>query len=421
MKTNLVRNLAIGFYVWSLLFVNGRADAIFNWFQAKYEKTVQQRAPVEPNSTVKAESDFGSIAMVGADVSDCNLVATISVRAPTEKEARQLAEQVKIKLEPAGKTLIIRAEKPSLRRNRSISVSFNITMPRQTNAECTSSYGSIQATNLDGNLKGKTSSGSIKTQNIQGPVQLDTSYGSVTCRNVTGPRFCLRLPLRLPTQVGAAGQEDTGAGESIKLKSSSGPLTAENVKGPVSLETSYGSIACKNISDGDIKLKSSSGKITLSKASFSDCDARTSYGSVVCDELKGNSINLHSDSGSVNVTTASASTIAVSTSYGRINCQEITTGDLTAKSGSGNIDIACSQSTPLEIAAEVATSYGSIDFASPPDFSGQVDLKTSYGSIRTDLLITIAGEITKKRIQGKIGDGKGKLCLQTSSGSIKIK
>lgn len=395
MKTYCLKRWALSSCVCSLLVIGSCGIQIGDWPQAKYERTVQQQAPLAAGSTLVAETTAGSITVAGADVTDCNVVATISARAPTEEEAQQIAEQVKVELESVGQTLTVRAEKPHLKSNRSVSVSFKITVPKQTNAECTSSYGSIELANLDGSAKGKTSSGSINVTNIQGSAQLNTSYGSVTCRNV--------------------------AGESIKLKSSSGSLTAENVKGSVLLETSYGSVTCKDISGGDIKLKSSSGKITLSKASFGDCSAHTSYGSIVTDELKGDSIRLHSDSGSINVAAASAGTIGVSTSYGRINCQQITTSDLTARSGSGNIDIACSQSTPPEIVAEVVTSYGSIDFAAPPNFSGQVDLKTSYGSIRTDLPITVAGEVSKKHIQGKIGDGKGRLHLESSSGSVKIK
>lgn len=400
MNKNYSIGLICGFCICSLFIVSSCDIQIGDWSQAKYERTVQQQAPLAAGSTLVAETTAGSISVAGADVTDCNVVATISARAPTEEEAQQIAEQVKLKLESAGQTLTVRAEKPHPKSNRSVSVSFKITVPKQTNAECTSSYGSIELANLDGSATGKTSSGSINVTNIQGSVELNTSYGSVTCRNVTG--------------------------EGIKLKSSSGSLTAENIKGPVLLETSYGSVTCKDVSDGNIKLKSSSGKITLSKASFGDCDAHTSYGSIVTDEMKGDSIKLHSDSGSINVTTASAGTIGVSTSYGRINCQQITTGDLTARSGSGNIDIACSQSTPPEMTAEVVTSYGSIDFAAPPNFSGQVDLKTSYGSIRTDLPITVTGEVTKKHIQGKIGqsrdrEGAGRLHLETSSGSIVLK
>jgi len=386
---------ALGFYLCLLLIFSGCDIQIGDWGKAKYERTVQQQAPLAPGSTVIAQTSSGSITITGAEVTDCSVVAQIRVQAPTEEEAQEIAEKVEIKLESVGQTLTVKAEKPPRKHRRSISISYDITVPKQTNIECASSYGAIKLNNIDGDVKGKTSSGSISAEDIQGSAQLETSYGSVTCRNITG--------------------------DNIQLKSSSGSIRAETIVGSVNLNTSYGSVTCDDISGGDVKLRTSSGNIKLSKASGGDCDAYTSYGSINVGELKSGLLKLHSGSGSINVTEASADTADISTSYGRINCRELTTTDLTAKSGSGNIDIIYSESTPAEIIANVTTSYGSIDFTTPPEFAGQVDLATSYGSIRTDLPITITGEISKKKLTGTIGQGNGKLYLKTSSGSVKIR
>ena len=395
MKKKYCTVLALGLCLCSLLTVIGCDIQLGDWGKAKYERTVQQQAPLGLGSTVIAQTSFGSVTITGADVTDCNVVALIRVQAPTEEEAREIAEKVEIKLEPSGQTLTVKAEKPPKKRRRSISISYNITVPKQTSVDCSSSYGAIKLSDIDGDVKGKTSSGSISAENIQGSAQLDTSYGSVTCRNITG--------------------------DNIQLKSSSGSIRAENIVGSVNLNTSYGSITCDDISGGDVKLKTSSGKIKLSKASCTDYDLHTSYGSINVDELTGSSLKLHSASGGIYVTEASAETADISTSYGRINCRGLTTTNLTAKSGSGNIDIIFSDSTPPEITANVVTSYGSIDFTTPPEFAGQVDLATSYGSIRTDLPITISGEISKKKLKGTIGQGNGNLYMKTSSGSIKIR
>jgi len=395
MNKKYYTGFALGFCLCLSLIFSGCEIQIGDWGKAKYERTVQQQAPLAPGSTVVAQTTSGSITIAGADVTDCSVVAQISVQAPTEEEAQKIAEQVEIKLEPVGQTLTVKAEEPPKKHRRSISISYDITVPRQTHVDCASSYGAIKLSNIDGNVKGKTSSGSINAENIKGSAQLDTSYGSVTCRDITG--------------------------DNIKLQSSSGSITAENTKGSVELDTSYGSIICKDTSGGDVKLKTSSGNIKLSKASCGDCDVHTSYGSITADEFEAGSLKLHSGSGSIDVTEASADTADISTAYGRIACRQLTTADLNANSGSGNIDIAFSDSTPAEITANVVTSYGSIDFETPPNFAGQVDLSTSYGSIRTDLPITITGEISKKKLTGTIGQGKGKLYLKTSSGSIKIK
>ena len=377
-----------------LVIISGCNIQIGDWGQAIYEITVQRQAPITAGSKLYVQTSSGSITITGGDVTECSVIASICGRAPTAEEAQQLAEQVKIELETVGDTLTVKADKPQDKNRRSISINYDITIPKQTNIECASSYGAIEIANIEGTASGKTSSGSIQAKNIDGPVNLDTSYGSVNCRNITG--------------------------DNITVKTSSGSITAEIIKGSAQLTTSYGSIICTDMSDGDVILKTSSGNIKLSNISFGDCDAHTSYGSIVSDELTGKSIKLHSGSGSISVTDSSANMTNLSTSYGRITCRQITINDITAKSGSGNLDIACSDSTPDEIVADLVTSYGSIEFAAPQNFAGQVDLSTSYGSIRTGRPITISGEISKKKLNGTMGEGNGKLYMQTGSGSINL-
>jgi len=327
-----------------------------SWSQAKYERTVERQAPLADGSTLAAQTSHGFVTVTGADVTECTVVAEICGRAPSEEEAQELAEQVDIELEMVGDTLTVEADKPQAGRNRSISISYTITVPRQTNLECGSSYGAIEIDDIHGDVRGKTSSGSI---------------------------------------------------------------TAENIEGSVDLHTSYGSITCKDMSEGDIRLKSSSGTIKLTNASFGRCEAHTSYGAVVCKVLTGSSIKLHSDSGSIKVTTAVSDVSDLSTSYGRITGRQLTTPDLLAKSGSGDLDIVCSDS-PAGMTADLVTSYGSIDFTAPPGFGGKVDLSTSYGSVKTERPITISGKVSKKELRGTVGQGTGKLHLETGSGSISL-
>ena len=138
-------------------------------------------------------------------------------------------------------------------------------------------------------------------------------------------------------------------------------------------------------------------------------------------ELEGDSLRLHSSSGNIDVTDVATQTASVSTSYGQITCRQITASDITAKSSSGSIEVICSEATPENVSASLVTSYGGIDFVGPANFAGQVDISTNYGSVRTDLPITISGEVSKKKLKGTVGSGNGRLYLHTSSGSIRIK
>ena len=345
--------LAFGFCMCPLLIVTG-----CDIKKVEHQRTENLSVPLAPGSNLVAETSFGSITVTGADVAECNVIAIISTGASTEEEAEEIAEKVKIETVLVDKTLTVKAIKPQIKKGHSIGVSFEIIVPKQTDLECSSSFGAIKLANINGNVKGKTSSGSIQAENIKGSAKLDTSFGSINCKNISGD---------------------------------------------------------------DIELKTSSGKIALTKAAFGNCDVHTSFGSITSSELAGKSLTLKSNSGNINLTEASAETADIFTSFGRITCRRITSADLNARSSSGGIAIVCSDSTPAEIKANVVTSFGSIDFVAPPGFSGQVELATNFGSIKTNLPITITGEISQKKITGKIGQGKGKLHLETRSGSIKIK
>ena len=127
-----------------LLIVTGCDFQFGDWGRAKYERTLQKQVPLDTGSTVIAQTSSGSITVTGADVTDCNVVAEIRVRALTEEEAQETAEQVEIILEQVGNTLTVKAKKPPKKLKRSISISYDITVPKQSNVECASSYGPVK-------------------------------------------------------------------------------------------------------------------------------------------------------------------------------------------------------------------------------------------------------------------------------------
>ena len=383
--------------LWTLLLLAGAGCDVEmgNWCPARYEKIVDRDTTLASGSTLDVDTSSWSVTITWTEGSECSVSATITARAPSKEEAQELGEQVTIRLEQAGGTLKVRADKPKLRNNRSISVSYVITAPRQTNVQCHSAYGSLELANLEGTVNAKTGSGSIKAEDIRGAANLDTSYGSITCTNVVG--------------------------QEVTLHSGSGSITASDIKGTARMDSSYGSVKCERFSDGDLSLKSGSGRITVADATFGKCEASSSYGPVTGQRLEGNAIKLRSSSGSVDLADGTADTMDLSSSYGRVKAMQITTSDLKAHSGSGSIDVDCAPACPAELTADVKTSYGNIDFGAPSGFSGRVHLTTHYGSVRTDRPITISGEITRRRIAGTLGDGHGSLRLETSSGSIQLR
>ncbi len=249
--------------------------------QEKYQRTVQLSAPLSPGSSFAARTHNGSITITGADVTDCNLTATITARATTEEDAKKLAERTTIKLEPFGDKLTAKIDKPTFLMNQSVSVSLDVTLPNRTDLELTTHNGSIIITNITGRLNGTTHNGKVIAEQISGTTELRTHNGSVICREVSG-----------------------------------------------------------------------------------DTQLRTHNGSV---------------------------------------------------------KLYYSEDAPSVCNISLITYNGGIDLTTPSNFSGEVDASTHNGSIRTDLPITVVGKVSKSKLTGTIGAGRGKLHLETHNGSIRIK
>ncbi len=185
-----------------------------------------------------------------------------------------------------------------------------------------------------------------------------------------------------------------------EVRSSFGSVTISDIEANVKADTSFASVNCSNVT-GEVDLK-------------------TSYGSINCENIESGLVRAHTSFSSITCRDVTAP-VDLKTSYGTINCRDLTSTEIKAHSSFGSVDIECSDQTDSEPQADVSTSYGSIKFKTPSNFSGTVDAKTSFGSIETLLPVTISGEISKDRVSGTVGTGNGRLKLETSFGSIKIK
>jgi len=154
--------------------------------RAKYQRTVQLSAPLSPGSGFDAQTHNGSIKIRGAEITDCNLTATITARASTEEDARKLAERTTVKLESFGDKLIAKIDKPAFMTNQSVSVSLDVHVPDKCDLELTTHNGSVEIRSISGRLNGNTHNGKIIAEQVSGTAELHTHNGSVTCREISG-------------------------------------------------------------------------------------------------------------------------------------------------------------------------------------------------------------------------------------------
>ena len=159
--------------------------------QEKFTKIVHMPlTPLLPGSGFAAKTHNGSITVTGADVSECNLTATVEGRARTVEEAEDVVEQTELRFEHTSDGLVFVIQKPNVMINRSVSVSLDITVPRQVNLELETHNGAIKIYNITGQTVATTHNGKVSVNNISGTTRLVTHNGKIESREVSGDIKC---------------------------------------------------------------------------------------------------------------------------------------------------------------------------------------------------------------------------------------
>jgi hypothetical protein len=159
--------------------------------KVKYEKTERLSEPLAPGQTLCLHNDVGEIIITGADVSDCNVIATITAKAETAEKAEKLAEEVSIKFEQAGDKLYIKVEAPSNKPMCSINIDFDITVPKKTPLQLETNVGEIAIADITEKIKAEANVGRISCKEVSGPLDIHTNVGEVKVLYAkTAPSAC---------------------------------------------------------------------------------------------------------------------------------------------------------------------------------------------------------------------------------------
>ncbi len=175
--------------------------------------------------------------------------------------------------------------------------------------------------------------------------------------------------------------EVTGLTGDCRAVSSFAAIEVSDIIGELNLNTSYGDVKVKNCQAEDMRLHTSFSGINV-KDSKGDIEALTSYGNIKVEKTLSHEVRLNTSFSDIN--------------YKGLDIEEGFIGDFN-------------------------TSYGHVSVSGMKDFTGKVEMSTSYGEVKTDLPITVQGRISQDRISGKIADGKGSIKIVNSFGNIDLK
>jgi DUF4097 and DUF4098 domain-containing protein YvlB len=179
---------------------------------------------------------------------------------------------------------------PELKRN--ISISYEITVPENTQVRSSSGSGSQSISDIAGPVEVNAGSGGVKVSNIGAEVRARTGSGNIEIEGANGNVYARAGSGSInATSVGGGFDGQTGSGHltleqsaagSVHAETGSGGLELRHVKGSLQAAAGSGDVRVEGEARGEWMVRTGSGSVQLSlpsNAAF-DLDAHTGSGSI---------------------------------------------------------------------------------------------------------------------------------------------
>lgn len=188
----------------------------------------------------------------------------------------------------------------------------------------------------------------------------------------------------------------TGVEADLLIDVSTGPVTATGTRGFLNVDTGSGSVDVSDV--------------------IGDLRADTGSGSVDVKDVTGEVVLIDTGSGSVQASDIQATRLTVDTGSGGVGLEAIRADEVLVDTGSGGVEV--------ELLATVNSLYidtgsGGVVVYMPADLEAEIEVDTGSGGIDVDFPLTVT-EVERTHLVGRIGDGGGKIRIDTGSGSVRL-
>ena len=185
-------------------------------------------------------------------------------------------------------------------------------------------------------------------------------------------------------------------GKRVEVYLAVGQAFASNVEGDLRVDVAAANVTADHV-NGSLLVDTGSGDVRLSDAE-GDLSLDTGSGDLIVSAVSGPELKL--DTGSGNVTASSV----------RANRVKIDTG-----SGDVRLDLLADVQS-----LDVDTGSGDVTITVPPDLGAEVDIETGSGDIDLQNVTVRTTRLERDHLTGEIGDGKGRIRIETGSGGIRL-
>lgn len=382
---------------------------------ATAEETKTLKVDVEKPVTLKVDDDAGDVSVVGGNVEAVEVRVIKTGNASSQARAEEHLENIRYEIRQNGNaiTLIYKLDGPQTREVDT--VDFIVTVPTETTVDIENGFGVIDVSDVKGDVKIASDFGDVTVSNIEGALSLDNTSGEIEISNVDAGAEAVSIE----ADFGRITLEKVN-GKDITVNSNSGPLSLTDVRatGDLSAGSGFGNITIENGSAASVTLDSNSGRVALTKVTIRGALVITcDFGDIELNQASADSYDLDSNSGAISIDGAK-NQIKAHTDFGSVTIENAQNATLDLRSNSGGIEFSGSLG---EGPHSIQSDFGSIALIIPADSALNVDLTTDFGTISSDIPITVTldGSENNHR-EGTMNGGGAKLTVRTNNGPISI-
>lgn len=204
------------------------------------------------------------------------------------------------------------------------------------------------------------------------------------------------------------------AGRSLSLNVAAGDVELDGVDGRISVDTGSGQVTATDMR-GALSIDTGSGGVRVTGMG-GDLLVDTGSGSVVVRDVAGRDVTVDTGSGRVTGSGIRADALRVDTGSGSIELDDVTSADVVLDTGSGSVDIGLTRDIDR---LDIDTGSGSVTVRAPASLGADVEVDTGSGGIDVDFAVQVR-TVRRDHLEGRIGDGQGRIRIDTGSGSIRL-
>jgi lia operon protein LiaG len=204
-------------------------------------------------------------------------------------------------------------------------------------------------------------------------------------------------------------------GKSVGLYLGVGKASVTNVDGTIRVSVASADVSADR-TRGSLRVQTGSGNVDLRTAS-GEVSLGTGSGDITVSGVDGSTLRLDTGSGNVTARDAKATKLYVETGSGDIDVTSASGDDLSFETGSGSVDVAL---VAAFSSVHIETGSGDVTLRVPPTLGAEVDLDTGSGDIDLGGLTLQVRRIEHDHVRGTLGDGKGRVSVETGSGNVHL-